>query len=807
MDRINRILSAAAAALAAALMAGCTAFLAVRALGFEMSWLPVYAVALGSAAVVQIGRQRRLWAAVAFAVLAGGFVLLLADGGADIASLVRDFAAKRGLSSEELAAHAAAGFSLALLASLLLGSLFALAVKSPSSVPMMLMILLWVVICALAANEGLSLWLAVPGLIAGVAAFGMAAAGGREGMRPTLLIPAAAIVLLAMLLVPSGRTTWAPLENAAARIRSVVEDYIRFTEERMAFTINEKGYNRAEMIGDSVVAMLGGPANPSQDAVMEVETSENLLLRGTIKRSYTGYSWIDDQTKARYLYYDFTHSGVRSAVFGTDAGADDPSFAAVQASVEMLSSGTSTLFVPARMAAFEMDLANAVYYNSAGEIFLTRDVEAGDSYAFSTRLPVSDEALIASAAAHQEDADGRYAEMAENYTALPDGIDARVYALAADLTKSAATPVEKALAIQKYLMENCAYTLKGGYPARGEDFVSWFLLEEKQGYCSYFASAMAVLCRMNGIPARYVEGYFVRAEEDGSTTVTGKNAHAWVEIYLNGLGWTPFDPTARAYEAQHGGNDDPGNTGDSLAGEGEEETPFENENPLENAPSPSPDIGSDPGEDNSELGADPTPTPTPDPGEDFAGEADNPTPSPDPNGENTPENHDSSDTSGGDSAEKPDPQPDKNHTWLWVLLAVFILLAICALAYLWGRKRLLASDPLKLCVATRSSQQAALILYRGILTLLLQIGLLPQSGETPEQFAARAVLAMPNPYYEDFVSEVVRSRYSGKPLTRETLEAGRRSYVHFLDNMRPVDRARYHLRRMLRGIGDLESIP
>lgn len=581
----------------------------------------------------------------------------------------------------------------------------------------------------------------------------------------------------------------------------------------MAFSINEKGYNHAELIGDSVVAMLGGPADPTEGEVMRVETDENLLLRGTIKRSYTGYSWVDDQVKARYLYYDFTHRGVRGEVFNADIGEKDSGYKEVRAAVEMLENGTSTLFVPAILAEFDMELANAVYYNSAGEIFLTRDVEPGDSYSVTTRLPQSDEALVQAASAALEKTDRRYQEMLDNYTGLPEGIDQQVYALAIELTKDASTPAEKALAIQDYLMQNCRYTLDGGYPGLGRDFVSWFLLEEQEGYCSYFASAMAVLCRISGIPARYVEGYFIRAEEDGETIVTGKNAHAWVEVYLNGLGWTAFDPTARAYENQRGGS------GEQDGGEGEgQDTPYGNDDPLENAPSPtpSPDIGS--GGESA-----PTPSPTPDPGDGSAedsptpdpgeGDAENqPTPTPDPNenpGGDSNQNQNPPDMPENNSPENDSepPDTDADHPWLWILLALLLLLALAALAALWIRRRLTSSDPLKLCVATKSGMMAGLILYRGILNLLAQAGLAPLNGETPAAFAARAAQAIPNPAYEAFVSEVVRSRYSGRPVAREGLEAGRRAYVVFLNSMRRGERLRYHLRRMLHGIGDLENIP
>ena len=119
----------------------------------------------------------------------------------------------------------------------------------------------------------------------------------------------------------------------------------------------------------------------------------------------------------------------------------------------------------------------------------------------------------------------------------------------------------------------------------------------------------------------------------------------------------------------------------------------------------------------------------------------------------------------------------------------------------------MATDPLKMCMASRSGAAAALILYRAILTLLAQTGLAPMNGETPEAFAARAVQAMPNADYERFVSEVARSRYSGRPVTRQTLESGRRAYLTFLNSMRRSEKLRYPLRRVLHGLGDLEQIP
>lgn len=792
MERYNRLLRAVCTALTAALMAGCTAFLAVRAPGFEISWLPVYFIAAAAAALVLLGRRGLPWM---IGCIAAGFVLLailVFAGAADISAMVRTIARPdaRFICTE----HAAAGMGIALLAALVLGALFAFLLHGNTGAPFALLVMLAAIICALAVNENISLWTALPGLAAGVAAFALPGEVRREGVRPVLLVPALVIVLLAFVFVPAARTTWEPMEKLAEKVRSVVEDYIRFTEERLAFSINEEGYDHAGMIGDEVVAMLGGPANPAEDAVMRVTADANLLLRGTIKRTYTGYSWVDDTPKARYLYYDFTHRGVRNAVFNAENAKDMPGFSLHSAQVEMLSEGTSTLFVPGQMASFDMDLSDAVYYNSAGEIFLTREVEPGDSYVLSAYTPDDNQALIAACAELASAEDKYHAAAIQDYTHLPEGIDSRVYALAVELTRNTHNVAEKAYAIQEYLAKNYSYTLEGRYPENGKDFVSWFLLDEKQGYCSYFASAMTVLCRISGIPARYIEGYYLPANSGGETILSGKNAHAWVEVYLNGLGWVAFDPTARTVEA-HGETPPEDGYSDHAVVDEPGRDPFDQDMTGDPTPSPTPDAGSepDPGEDNAD---DPetSPSPSPEP-------QDN-----DDSPRDEPEQQDNPNPPAADDSEKRNAPDSKKKPWLW-LLFVLLLAAIIALAVLWVKKRMADTDPLRMIASTRSATLAAMILYRANLTLLSQLGFAPQGGEAPEAFAARVCTGMPNPAYENFVSGVVRSRYSGKGVNRECVNAGREAYIAFLAGMRRSEKLRFHVRRVLHGLGDFENIP
>lgn len=85
-------------------------------------------------------------------------------------------------------------------------------------------------------------------------------------------------------------------------------------------------------------------------------------------------------------------------------------------------------------------------------------------------------------------------------------------------------------------------------PDDSEDFARWFLEESETGYCVHFATATTVLLRAAGIPARYVEGYLAETVSGRTVTVTERDAHAWAEYYVPGIGWIPLESTAGAAE-------------------------------------------------------------------------------------------------------------------------------------------------------------------------------------------------------------------------------------------------------------------
>jgi hypothetical protein len=103
--------------------------------------------------------------------------------------------------------------------------------------------------------------------------------------------------------------------------------------------------------------------------------------------------------------------------------------------------------------------------------------------------------------------------------------------------------------------------------------VDWFLFENRRGYCDYYATAMAVMCRVLGIPARIAQGYtsgeYVAAV--GGYRVHQLNAHAWPELFFPGHGWIEFEPTSsQPLPARLEGSAIPFPAGGALAPSGEQ---------------------------------------------------------------------------------------------------------------------------------------------------------------------------------------------------------------------------------------------
>jgi protein-glutamine gamma-glutamyltransferase len=131
----------------------------------------------------------------------------------------------------------------------------------------------------------------------------------------------------------------------------------------------------------------------------------------------------------------------------------------------------------------------------------------------------------------------------DGYLKLPP-LDIRISKLAEEITVTAPSNYDKAVALERYLSTHFGYTLE--LPSSlARDPIANFLFERKKGHCEYFSSSMAVMLRSLRIPSRIVTGFRGGEYNDltGQYVVRASDAHSWVEAYFPGFGWISFDPT------------------------------------------------------------------------------------------------------------------------------------------------------------------------------------------------------------------------------------------------------------------------
>lgn len=149
----------------------------------------------------------------------------------------------------------------------------------------------------------------------------------------------------------------------------------------------------------------------------------------------------------------------------------------------------------------------------------------------------------------------------QSYLQVPPELPERVRALARDITRNATNAHDRAAAIEAWLESNLSYTLEMRSPGDQEP-IDFFLFTRRQGHCEYFASAMTIMLRAVGVPARNVNGFVGGEwnEYDEYLAVRARDAHSWVEVYFDGVGWVTFDPTPSS-NAGDAAEDDGGLTG------------------------------------------------------------------------------------------------------------------------------------------------------------------------------------------------------------------------------------------------------
>lgn len=191
-------------------------------------------------------------------------------------------------------------------------------------------------------------------------------------------------------------------------------------------------------------------------------------------------------------------------------------------------------------APYRLDLPVEVWWRAPGD--LAELTSEADVYTVLSRVP---QPTVNELRARSPTTSPLASDIRERYTALPDTVPQRVLDVAQEVAGSAASRYEQAWAIERYL-RSYPYTLDLPDPPKNRDLVDYFLFDLQEGYCDYYASAMIVMARAVGVPARLASGY-AQGTFDPNTdhwVVTEKDAHSWVEVYFEGIGWVEFEPTA-----------------------------------------------------------------------------------------------------------------------------------------------------------------------------------------------------------------------------------------------------------------------
>lgn len=254
--------------------------------------------------------------------------------------------------------------------------------------------------------------------------------------------------------------------------------------------------------------------------------------RGASFNTYDGTRWVDDASGPHPL----RPGGARWFALG--AATEDTTTYEIELASDIGTDAVFTTGTPEALRFVSRNPALRVYETHSlrrdglGDLSRLSPSEGGATY----ELRVSSESSATLSGLGRD-----YDEtLTHQYLPLPK-TDERIAQLATRLVGDK-DPAAAAMAVEQYLS---SYDYSLAQEPKGDDPLASFLFDVKAGHCEYFASAMAVLLRQGGVPARLVTGFYGgRYVEQGDYyAVRQGDAHAWVEVYFPGRGWVVFDPT------------------------------------------------------------------------------------------------------------------------------------------------------------------------------------------------------------------------------------------------------------------------
>jgi len=372
-------------------------------------------------------------------------------------------------------------------------------------------------------------------------------------LSATLIVPLVLLVAIAASPKTDGEWKSQSLHNLVEDISDITRLSVSKASPSGLFDISFSGFS-------PLSAKLGGNVVPNNTPALYVKTKTPIPLAGTYFDTYDGTRWTDSTVSRKYRFNSLLTYSKRKDVFMESipsGGKEIRSLRSkvlrnVKCSVTTVLYGSS-LFTSGKLQKFSADTTihdSSAFFNEQGELYVPEAKYSFMAYEvetlyFDRSLPGFNENMQKLEQLTQS-ADDRFSdEGAQKYLQLPENLPESVTGLTEQITAGIDSPFLKAVAIETWLSENCEYTLTPGNPPENVDFVAHFL-QTRKGYCTYYASAMTVMARSCGIPARYVNGFILKRNPfikvNDNYIATNANAHAWTEIYLNGIGWIVFDP-------------------------------------------------------------------------------------------------------------------------------------------------------------------------------------------------------------------------------------------------------------------------
>jgi transglutaminase-like putative cysteine protease len=367
----------------------------------------------------------------------------------------------------------------------------------------------------------------------------------------TLTVPTVALIMIIASLIP--RISFENIRSMFDRDhRAEADRQVNFSEALGLERAHDDDFTRPSRPGMPRSHLIGSGPELSELLVMEIDTGETFVPPqadplsqlptyywiGRAYDIYTGSGWTTDEIIQETI----------PANQAINSEANPEYYRAILHTIRKPSTGRPSLYFTGVLNAVDQNII--VGWHAVSGEFFAAQLNASEYQVRSFVYEFSEDLFQISTNDLPE-------IIAETYLQLPPEVPERVHELGLNLTGQRSTPYEKAKAIETYLRQ-FDYTLDLPNPPEDRDLVDYFLFDLQKGYCDYYASAMVVLARASGLPARLAVGYSTGSYDYTRQVfvVSEANAHAWPEIYLEPIGWVPFEPTASLSTFNWLGNED-----------------------------------------------------------------------------------------------------------------------------------------------------------------------------------------------------------------------------------------------------------